>query len=464
MMSAKELIIAFTCLCFMAACKKGAFTDSPSALLHTTTNTLHFDTVFTTTGSISQVVKIVNNNKKGVRIASVQLAGGTSSFFKINVDGIPGPQVNEINVLPNDSIYVFVTVSIDPSASPLPFVVRDSIRINYNGNQQWVQLEAYGKNAHFLRNRIITTTETWNNDLPYVILGKLEVANNATLNINKGCQVHIHADAPFIVNGTLLVNGEKWDSTRVVFTGDRLDDPYRNFPASYPGLIFTAQSRDNVINYAIIKNAYQGILVTDPSPATKLTLNETIIDNAYDAGLLGINTSISAKNLLISNCGKNLMLVKGGDYDFTHCTVASFSNNYILHREPVAVVTNFLNQGGFVANPLNAVFTNCIFWGESNGFVENETVVLKQGSTPFSVVFDQVLWRNQANPLNSTIMGALSAFPEFDSINNGERIYNFRLKSTSPAINKGVSSSVIIDLDGNLRPVGLPDLGAYEKQ
>src|ERR1044072_9891605 len=90
----------------------------------------------------------------------------------------------------------------------------------------------------------------------------------------------MHADAPFIVNGSLQVNGEKYDSTRVVFTGDRLDDPYRDFPASYPGLIFTNSSKNNVLNYVVIKNAYQAVIAVNPATAgTKLTLNETIIDN-----------------------------------------------------------------------------------------------------------------------------------------------------------------------------------------
>jgi hypothetical protein len=54
--------------------------------------------------------------------------------------------------------------------------------------------------------------------------------------------------------------------------------------------------------------------------------------------------------------------------------------------------------------------------------------------------------------------------PQFDSINTSKRFYDFRLKLTSPAINKGENFNVPLDLDGFPRPVGLPDLGAYEKQ
>jgi hypothetical protein len=466
MKAVRNLLPVAVLLLFLFSCRKENFTTDSKALLKSNVDTLHFDTVFTTTGSVSQFVKIINNNDKGIRIASVQLAGGAASPFKINVDGASGPQVNNVEVLANDSAYIYVTVSINPTAQNLPFLIRDSIEVSYNGNRTWVQLDAFGQNAHFFRNRKISGHEIWNNDLPYVILGGLTVDTTASLTINKGCKVYMHADAPFIVHGSLQVNGEKWDSTRVVFTGDRLDDPYRDFPASYPGLLFTNSSRNNSINYGIIKNAYQGIVVTDPaSSGTKLTLNETIIDNAYDAGLLGINTSISARNLLVSNCGKNIILALGGNYNFVHSTVATFSNSYIQHKDPVLQVTNFLTQANVVTvNNLNATFRNCIFWGEQNGFVKDEVVTAKQGATDFNVTFDKVLWRVQTAPTNTVVNGAITSEPLFDSINTAQRYFNFRLKDGSPAINAGINTGVTIDLDGKPRPVGAPDLGAYEKQ
>jgi hypothetical protein len=461
----KNLLCLATLLAFFFSCRKESFTTDSHILLLPSVDTLHFDTVFTTTGSVSQFVKILNNNKDGIRISSVRLAGGASSPFRINVDGITGPQVTDVEVPGNDSIYVYVTVTINPTAQDLPFVVHDSIEIAYNGNRNRVQLEAFGQNAHFYRNHVITGNETWDNDLPHVILGGLTIDTTASLTIGKGSRVYMHAYAPFVVHGSLQVNGEAYDSTRVIFTGDRLDAPYRDFPASYPGLFFTGSSRANVLNYAIIKNAYQGIVVTDPaSSGTKLTLNETIIDNAYDAGLLGINTSITARNLLVSNCGKNLILALGGNYQFTHSTFATFSNNYIQHKDPVALLTNYITQSNSITvNDLSATFRNCIFWGEENGFVKNEVVTAKQGNTNFSVVFDHVLWRMQSSPANATVSNATSNEPLFDSINTAQRYFNFRLKEGSPAINAGTATGIQWDLDGKQRPSGsAPDLGAYE--
>lgn len=464
----RNLLVALLLSAFFFACKKESFTTNPSAQLKTSVDTLHFDTVFTTTGSVTQFVKIINDNNKAIRVNSVRLAGGLSSPFKINVDGVQGPEVNNLEISANDSAYIFVTVSINPNTANLPFIVQDSIEVTYNGNKKWIQLDAFGQNAHFLRNYEITSNEIWNDDKPYVILGRLTVDTNTTLTIRKGCRIYMHADAPFIVHGTLQTAGEKWDSTRVVFSGDRLDAPYKDFPASYPGLIFTDVSKDNVLTYTTIKNAYQGIVLVNPSvnANAKLSLHQTIIDNAYDAGILSINSSITARNVLVSNCGKNLVLAKGGTYDFLHCTIVTISNRYIQHKEPVLFVSNFVTQNNSpVAASLTATFRNCIFWGEQNGLVENEVVVAKQGNTSFNVLFDQVLWRVQTQPTNSTISGAINnQNPQFDTLNSTQRIFNFKLREGSAAINKGANSSLNVDLDGNPRPVGLPDLGAYERQ
>ena len=53
--------------------------------------------------------------------------------------------------------------------------------------------------------------------------------------------------------------------------------------------------------------------------------------------------------------------------------------------------------------------------------------------------------------------------PQFDSVDVVRRIYDFRLKDGSPAINKGMITPLTTDFNGLAR-VGLPDLGCYEKQ
>lgn len=460
-----SLILLSASLLFFA-CRKDSFITSADARISITADTLKYDTIFSSTGSTYRSFKIINLNNQKLRISSVKLMGGSTSAYKINTDGHPGPELTNLELEANDSAYVFVTVTINPNAANLPFIVRDSIQVTFNGNKKWVQLEAFGQNAHFFRNRNISANETWNNDLPYVILGSLTVSPNTTLTINKGCRIYMHADAPILINGTLQVNGLKDTADRVYFRGDRLDDPYRDFPAAWPGIYFSSSSKDNLFQYAVVRNAYQAIVVADPAVNAnpKLTLNETVIDNAYDAGILAVNGSVRARNCLITNCGKNLYLVKGGDYQFTHCTVATYSSSFIDHKEPVLLLTNYVTQNNAaVTADLSATFRNCIFWGEG-GLVDNEVVVIKSGSTAFNVNFDAALWKVVAAPVNVTTSGIINnQTPLFDSINTSRNFYDFRLKTGSPALEKGVNTSVTTDLDGKSRPVGLPDLGCFEK-
>ena len=186
----------------------------------------------------------------------------------------------------------------------------------------------------------------------------------------------------------------------MVFRGDRLDEPYRDFPAAWPGIYFRETSRNNELNFATIRNAYQGIVALQPSvnANSKLVLNECIIDNCYDVGILAIQSDIRAKNCLISNCGKNMLLVDGGVYDFHHCSVVAISNNFISHTEPVLLAANFIQDGNTViSNPLTALFRNCIFWGE-NGTAEDEVVVNKQAAASLSVNFQNCLWKVKKDP------------------------------------------------------------------
>lgn len=69
-----------------------------------------------------------------------------------------------------DSIYVFVEVTVYlKSKGKLPFVLFDSVQLETNGNKQQIILQAWGQNAHFFNGEEIET-QTWNDDLPYVIL------------------------------------------------------------------------------------------------------------------------------------------------------------------------------------------------------------------------------------------------------------------------------------------------------
>ena len=455
------------CLLLTSSCKKDSFITSEFARLTISTDSLKYDTVFTTAGSITKSFKIINDNSQKLRLSKVKLMGGATSAYKMNVNGTATSELTNLDIEANDSIYVFVSVTVNPNAANLPFIVSDSILINYNGNNRYVQLQAYGQNANFLRNRVLTGNVVWTNNLPYVILGSIRIDTTASLTIQAGCKIYSHATAPFIVDGSLIINGTKANS--VIFTGDRLDGDYKDLPASWPGIYFRGSSKNNVLMFAVVKNANQAIVTEKPSVNAnpKVILHQCIVDNAFDIGILCMNSSMQTDNSLISNCGSNIIINYGGVYNFTHCTVAAYSTNFLNHKNPALSVNNFTQQAGttLTAN-LTAVFRNNIFWGDG-GLIENEISVAKQGSDPFTVLFEKNIYRSITDPLNSTLNGNLkNAEPSFDSINISKNIFDFRItkNGAAPGINAGIATGFVKDLNDKNRNVGLPDLGCYEKQ
>ena len=455
-LSVSLLLTAYT------SCTKTNFITSKDAQLNTSADTLHFDTVFTTTGSVANRFKIFNPNQQKLLLNNIRLGGGATSPFKINVDGVAGTNFNNIELEAGDSLYVFVTVSINPGTPNIPFIVRDSISVSYNGNEKIVQLDAYGRNAHFLRNRQIMADTTFTNQLPIVILGSLVVKADVLLTIEEGTKVYVHSGAPIIINGSLQAEGKKFDSTQITFQGDRLDSDFKDYPGSWPGIYFSESSRNNILTFTNIRNAYQGIITKEAVSNPKITLNECTITNIYDAGILSDHSTILARNCLVANCGNNIGIIGGGTYNFNHCTVSSYSNLFTNHKNPVLYISNATGQAQI--NNLTANFRNCIFYGDSS-IVKNEIVLERKGTTPYNINFQNILYRNKdATPLANFTNSINNQDPQFDSLDAGKRKYNFRLKSTSPAINKGSNTGILFDLDGKPRggAAGLPDIGAYE--
>jgi hypothetical protein len=453
------VLILFTGV-FISSCKKEGF-DNGNAGFSLSTDTLHFDTVFTSAGSVTQFFLLKNNSGNDLLIDGIELMGGNASPFNMNVDGLPGSRFSNLIIEGNDSLYVFVSVNVNPQTEVLPFIIRDSIQISANGKKVFQQLEAWGQNARYIRNQLIRSNTIWDNKLPYVILGGVLIDTLATLQIEPGTRIYLNADAPLVVDGTLLAKGTKKDS--IVFQGNRLDEPYRNFPGAWPGIIFRGSSQKNQLEHVFIKNAYQGIVLDQHEAAEpKVVLNNCVLDNIYETGLLAINSRLQANNCLISNCGNNISLLYGGDYEFNHCTVVSLSTNYITHNKPACYAANFIKQNNRIFSaPLNVSFVNSIVWG-SEGIVEKEIVVEKEGAEAVDVHLDHVLFRTKADPANTRFTNVIrNENPVFDSTDVAARFFNFRLKKESPAINKGKPNVLPLDLDGKLRDAQ-PDLGCYE--
>lgn len=456
-MKTGTILLVIAALCIWG-CRKDKITTDPSAKLEFSVDTAFFDTVFTSVGSTTQKIKVFNRSKHTIKIAEIKLAGGPESNYQININGVGSHRLRDIELRGNDSLNVFVKVSINPSSSQLPFIVKDSIEFFTNGNDQKVILTAYGQNAVFLNNAVINTDTVWDNKLPYVIYNSLSVSSAATLTIEKGSRIYFHKDAEMRISGTLRVDGELSDS--VSFASDRLEEIYEDEPGQWGGLRFLSTSKNNHINYAHIRNGITGIRVDSLShnSVPKLLLTNTIVQNMELAGLYFDNTEVAGFNNLVVNCGRHLIYaVNGGKYNFKQNTFANTSHHF-SRTTPSLFFTDHLTSAA--ANEMDVVLINNIIWGN----LQDELVVSKKGTLPLK----QIVRNNLIKSRDTNLKGLGNIINE-DLLFKDKKHNNFTLTKDSPAANKGENLSagsyfspwLSKDLTGRTR-LFPSDLGCYE--
>ena len=453
------LIIFFIgTLMFSSGCKKNNFTSTGH--LEFSLDTLVFDTVFTTIGSTTEQFKIYNNNSKTIIIDEVQLMGGTSSPFRINLDGVSDITHVNIELESNDSLFMFVEVTLDINSQNTPMIIEDSIRFKTNGLDQYVKLAVWGQDAYFYYND--TVQGSWTSEKPHVIYGYALVDSAQTLNIEAGTNVHLHKNALLYVNkASLNING--FLDNEVVFQGDRLESVYDDIPGQYYG-IYLNQAKASVIDYAIIKNGTAGIHVfsSGTGPLSyALTIRNTKLFNHARYGLfLYSGASVKGENIISSRNGfHSLLVLNDSRFNFNHCDFLGFGSA----QSPAIGIRNYLNDPNETASISEGVIYNSIICGNLETEIILDTIIDFPGQLNFDfqncfiqseeeytdAFYQNNIWRIDLD--NSTD-------PQFNSISDMD--YGF---STNSILNaNGFSTSVTTDILGNFRN-NPPDIGAIEQ-
>ncbi len=470
------LLISVVLIAFSSCRKHDEISTDSSVKLSFSADSVVFDTVFTSLGTITLPLKVYNRNNERIQIASILLNSGSQSVFRVNIDGTPGLEVNNVEIAPNDSLYIFIRATIDPQDQSNPFVVEDDLIFNTNGNEQKVKLVAWGQDAvYILADRQIQgfppfkiiadsmQTTVWTADKPFVIYGYALIDSYGELIIEEGARIHFHDKSGLwaFADGVLKVRGSL--ENPVIFQGDRLDQAYRNIPGQWDRiwLMEGRQGYDHEIEYAIIRNGYIGLQAESFLRPTenKVSIRNTIIENHSGMGIYAVLFHIDAENLVVANTGNYTMALTGGGlYDFRHATIA---NNWANspRNNPALLVNNWLPDSlGPVAIPLQFNIGNSIVHGSNTEEIQLDFV----DGAEKTFVFDHCNVRTQRN---------LIEWPEFINCTSNEspryrnyQAFNFRPDTLSPVIGQGsheIAALVPFDLDGINRTFS-PDLGAYQ--
>ncbi|GAB4279554.1 MAG: hypothetical protein Kow0068_03580 [Marinilabiliales bacterium] len=464
----KYQIITFIIIAALSSCKKEKVLNDSNIKLAFSEDTVIFDTVFTNIGSVTKQFKVYNNYKQAIKISQISLAGGDQSQYRLNIDGYPVNNLSDVIIEPEDSIFVFVEVTVNPANINNPFVVQDSVVFYINGNMQDVNLVAWGQDANYISGKMITNDTVWTSERPFLIYNSVGIDSNVTLTIEEGTQIYFHKNSGMIVWGTLIVNGS-YDNP-VVFQGDRLESYYDDIPGQWGGIRFNSGSGAHSMNWVIIKNAIVGIQIgtLESNNPQSLVLSNAIITNMNYAGIYSLTSTIKAYNCLIANCGfYAVALLVGGDYEFYHCTVANYWK-YGNRIDPSVVITNNAQFGEnlFVGDLTNAYWGNSIITGSK----DDELGIGVDAGAQFNYLIDHCLLKGKnldTTDGNHYTNILLNSDPKFVDINE----LNFELDTLSDAIDAGsiniVNTNLQIlqyDLKNESRIIdNQPDLGAYER-
>lgn len=477
------LLLPFLLALALGGCRKDSlFTDDRSAKLELTEDTVLFDTVFTTVGTVTKRFTVHNRNANAVRV-KVTLQGGTPSPFRINVDGLSGVDIPEVEILGRDSAYVFVEATLDPNNAGAPMVIEDWIVFLTNGNEQKVLLVAWGQDAHHYHNiqgqsygliaggtdpngDPICETVDWYNDKPYLIYGRAAVDSCSVLRIHPGVRVYFHGSSGLWVYRYGRIQAQGTVEDPITFQGDRLEAMYADLPGQWDRIWIMEGDADNEFTNCRIKNALVGIqaetapwLGMQPTSSNRLVLDNVTIRNSSAAGLLTRNYRVTSTNLLVANAGQYCVaLTGGGAYHFNHTTIANYWS-YDIRQEPAFHLSDLVGtiDGVFVGEIESSEFQNGIIYGNNI----NEFMLDLEGQA-LPINFHHWLFRTDQNTTGSMFTTDIyrNQNPGFVNPSEGD----LHLSANAFARNKGIATDAIFDLDGLLRGDGMPDLGCYEAE
>ena len=505
------LFLVLSCLLtFLPGCEPKEDLVQTSGSLAFATDTVKFDTVFTTIQTVTKRLWVYNRNSGAVK-TDVSLAGKLGTTYSLIINGDAGTAINGITIRGKDSLLVLVRAVLGDNGKDIkPFLLEDQVNFRTNGTEQNVKVVAFGQNAYFHRADVITGNRTavWRSDKPHVIINSpykqgtstfdigVYVESGSTLQIEPGAKIYCHAGATIQVNGTLKINATlapvPGDTTAakaatVRFQGDRLETYYNEIPGQWGGIFFTSTSRSNVIRYAEIKNANFGtsLLNTNVQNTTPidLRLENVVMRNISDSnpnyvgtglppgGIVGVRSNITATNCLLTNCGEYALRGYGGTFNLNFCTIANYTPSFQRQTSSVSFSNELSDAAGKAVKFLLVInLTNSIVWGN----YENELELVNNADYLATLNIRNTLLRTKdfqatTNATNAPGLGAPALAnlvtvtdPLFKRTTLTSSRPDYRLQATSPARGRTAVGTVPPNDLPNLRRATPPNLGAYE--
>jgi hypothetical protein len=505
------LPVLFLCSALLSVslpgCKPREEELQTSGSLAFSADTVKFDTVFTTIGTVTKRLWVYNRNPKAVNVDLISLDNSATSPYTLLINGDLKQTATGVYIRGNDSLLILVRAKLKDnglSGAAKAYVLEEKLNFRTNGQDQHVLLRSFGQNIYLHNNALLACGEVWGNDRPHVLYGNVSVPASCTLTIKPGTRIYAHAGAALVVYGKLLVNApaayspgsgatdtvKATNANIVRFSGDRSGEvQYATAPGQWTGIVLAPGSQGNLIRYAQIQNAAIGVLLYNPDNMAQpeVTIQNSVIryisgNNVSfagaastlgtGAGVFNIQGKATLTNTLLNDCYEYAVLGLGGNTALNFCTIANYAATGGVRKTQSLTFSNTVTNSKGVATTQAPTVSvqNSIVWGA----IEEEVFLDQYDAYKSSVSIQNSLLKTLAyaavaDATNKPGLGNAA----YKNLINKEPLFvkplgsgfgDYRLADASPARKVAGPFGTVPERDLlNLpRTLATPSLGAYE--
>ncbi|WNJ18195.1 right-handed parallel beta-helix repeat-containing protein [Pontibacter sp. G13] len=500
------LLIVLSWMALMTALSSCEQPSNPvnEGLLTFNSDTVHFDTIFTTLQAPTERLIVRNEQGRALAIDRIWMENGGNSEFDMIVDGVRTSDTTDLVISQKDSMHIFITMKS---------YERDGFAMDYVNFQigediQKVPIMAWIVDAYFLTARVTQGEDflglkpgsfffrqdtTLTPEKPIIFDGPIFIPEGVTVTVEPGTQLHFTPYkfgiedtsgqqvfgffSSLFVDGTLVAEGTP--SMPIKFQGTRFDTLYQELPAQWRGLFFHPTSRDSKLEHCVIQNAQFGVKVDSSSVNLnpKLIIRNTEIKNMGVYGFFAVNVSenvspdrptVLMENSIINTCKDRTVAISGGgSYEFNNCTFANFNLGDIRfsRRTPQIIASNWYTFDGanFFVYPSYVSFNNCVIWGSEDNEIIQDTLI--------GYPFDELVFDHCIVKLDEDNEPFIRPHLVNCRVNEDPKFWNYFVRdyrpadSTSPVINAGKDiPGIELDFRGlaEFSRTDTLDIGAFE--
>lgn len=316
------LSFALVLTSLLSSCIEDDYATSPSQQPEFSTDTLRIGSVWAGEASPTARFTVYNHADANLRISSIAVAGAHADNFRINVDGMSGDSFSDVEIRPNDSIFVFAQAVLPANSSVSSELFEADLVFTTNGVSHKLPVKACAMNAVTIQELTISGDEIWDDIRPYRVMRNLTVAPGASLTLAPGTCVMLHDGAGIDVYGTLKTDGTA--EQPIVFSGDRTgnvvaDIPFDLMSRQWDGLSFHPSST-GTLSHTIVKNSSVGCQAEEAN----LILINCVLRNSGGDAFAATRSEVEAVGCEFAEAAGAAVRISGGSYKLSHCTLANF--------------------------------------------------------------------------------------------------------------------------------------------